>query len=121
VRCSAELLQCGGQQAASVLHVLQQNPLLRDTFATIVATAGAVALVKIFRALSFRGIVDQVSRNASWIISFKEGISISKRMHCLKLIFMRFLKSTTYPAAEAEPEASTHPGWPWFCALLASL
>lgn len=60
VRCSAELLVSGSQQASSALHALQQNPLLQDACATVVAAAGAVALVKIFRALSSRGIVDQV-------------------------------------------------------------
>lgn len=42
---------------------LQQNPLLQDVCATVVAAAGAIALVKIFRALSSRGIVDQVQED----------------------------------------------------------
>ncbi|BDA48202.1 probable phytol kinase, chloroplastic [Coccomyxa sp. Obi] len=59
VSCSAQLMVSGTQQASTALQVLQQNPLLQDGCATVIAAAGAIALVKIFRALSSRGIVDQ--------------------------------------------------------------
>ncbi len=57
---ATQLLSAGGTQASGVLALLQQQPLLRDACATAVATVGAVALVKVFEALTSRGIVDQV-------------------------------------------------------------
>lgn len=59
---AAQLISAGGTQASGLLQALQQQPLLQDTFATAVATLGAVALVKIFEALTSKGIVGQVSK-----------------------------------------------------------
>jgi hypothetical protein len=56
---AAQLLSVGGHQATGLLALLQQQPLLRDSCATMVATVGAVALVKVFEALTSKGVVDQ--------------------------------------------------------------
>ena len=63
-RCSAaaRLLPPVGQQAAGVLTALKQSPLLQDTCAMLVATAGAVALVKAFGKLVREGVIGQVHR-----------------------------------------------------------
>lgn len=55
-------MQPVSQQATGILTVLQQSPLLRDTCAMLVATAGAVALVKVFEKLVREGIIGQVEQ-----------------------------------------------------------
>ena len=62
VRCSiaVEAVSAGSQHAPGLLAMLQQSPLLRDTCATAVATAGAVSLIKVFEKLTKEGVIGQV-------------------------------------------------------------
>ena len=61
-RCSiaVEAVSAGSQHAPGLLAALQQAPLLRDTCATAVATAGAVSLIKVFEKLTKEGVIGQV-------------------------------------------------------------